>query len=138
MAKQKREIGIEINNLGECVMHIQAVVGYLDTNYKKTFRFFLLLIAIGLMIGMGYWSTIKTVELKELTPLGMANNPFVLVAGEQFKVDEKSGTIFYGGKEIGTIDKDYEIYKLSGKDLLIIHNKKTGRAFSMELELTTK
>lgn len=132
----KKSNGIEINNLGECVMHLQAVVIYLDGNYKKTFRSFLFLIFVGFILGFGWWSSLKTVNLKEI-PLGMANSPFTLYAGEKegFKVDEKSGTIFYAGKEIGTLDSNFQIYKLRDKDMVVIHNKKTGRAYMMELEL---
>lgn len=136
MAKKILQTDFEINNIGEAVNHIAAGVSYFDKNHKIIFRFVVGITAIGFILGLGYWSTLKTVNIKEI-PLGMANTPFTLYAGEKegFKVDSASGTIFYGGKEIGTIDKNYEIYKLDGKDQVIIHNRKTGKPYILELEL---
>ena len=136
MAKHKNTIQIE--NLGEAVMHIQAVWIYLDKEHKKKFRFFVALVSVGFLIGLRYWATIETVNIKELTPLGMVSgNPFLLVAGEkgELRIGDKAQIIFHG-KEYGVIDSTYSIYKYVGRDAVFIYNKKTGRAYEMELPVT--
>ena len=127
---------IEITSLGDAVNHVHAVYLYFNQHHKIMTRFFITTTLTGLMLGLYYLSTIKTVNVKELTPIGMtASNPFVAVAQgtkEVVKIDS-SGNIFLHGKPIGTVDKNFTIVKFRDRNEMLIIDHRSGRAFTMDI-----
>jgi len=136
MAKLKKE-EIEITDIGDAVNHITVGINYLNKRFPKASKVIYSLILIGLSAGVYYVATMKRLDIKELTPLTVSNSPFTLYADEKdmFRLDSATGKIYFAGKERGVWDKQVEIYKFVGQDIIIIHDRKSGRTFQMGLDL---
>jgi len=139
MKRKAEEIPIE--NLGDAVNHIQAGINFINKQFPKASKAIYSIVMIGFIAGLYYVFTLKRVELKEITPIVLTSNPFMLYAAgdpPEIFVLKSDGGIFVHGKWIGKKDNNYEILKLEGESNIVIVDLKSKKVFKMELDLSNK
>lgn len=131
----RRPQSVEIKSLGEAVTYQEEVVKFLDKNYKWFFRLIVTTMLSGIALGIRTCSMQETVKVKEFLPTGMMDYPFTLTAQskqqELFKID-KDGNMYGWGNWIGKNDPNFLIYKIEGKEEIVIIDKKQNKIHLMD------
>jgi hypothetical protein len=134
--KKYLENTIKFESLGEAVNYQAAIVKFFDAPpYKWYFRLLLTTVLTGLTIGIRTCSMQEKVNIKEILPTSAIEYPFSLIAQskqqELFKID-KDGNMFGWGNWIGRNDQNFLIYKIEGKEEIIIIDKRKNKIHLMD------
>lgn len=85
-------------------------------------------LAIGGILWGGYtYATTDKVKIKEFKPIGQAFSlmPMALADGKN--------EIIINGKIYGHYDENYQVWKLSGEDVLVVYNKLTNKVIGIDM-----